>query len=105
MPETKYLFLGLPTSITPSSSKDDAIGAIQRAVKSENGTVSAFKVPDFKVGTLDGLIQQSEELSKLEGQCKGVVSKVADTLNSILDGEQDQIIKHKNVNDSMLRSS
>ena len=103
MPEkTKYLFVALPSSITPSGHKDDAIGSIQRAVRSENGLVTLFSVPDFKVGTLDGLIQQSEELGRIESLCKGVVSKVGDTLSNVLDGNNDQIIMHKNVNDSEL---
>lgn len=105
MPESsKYLFVALPSSITPSGHKDDAIGSIQRAAKSENGIVSPFNVPDFKVGTLDALIQQSEELGRLEGLCKGVVSKVGDTLSNILEGNEDQVVMHKNVNDSTLQT-
>lgn len=106
MPDkAKYLFVALPSSITPSGHKDDAIGSIQRSAKSENGIVSSFNVPDFKVGTLDALIQQSEELSRTEGLCKGVVAKVGDTLNNILEGNEDQIVMHKNVNDSTLQSN
>lgn len=103
MPDNaKYLFVALPSSITPSGHKDDAIGAIQRAVKSENGLASQFNIPDFKVGTLDALIQQSEELGRIEGLCKGVVSKVGDTLKNVLDGDEAKIVMHKNVNDSTL---
>jgi len=102
MPEkAKYLFVAVPSSITPSGHRDDAISSIQRAVKSDNGQVLPFQVPDFKIGTLDQLIQQSEELGKIEGLCKGVVSKVGDTLRNVLDGDEEQIIRHKNVNDSM----
>ncbi|KAK5937788.1 Vacuolar ATP synthase subunit C [Knufia obscura] len=103
MPDNaKYLFVALPSSITPSGHKDDAIGAIQRAVKSENGLASQFNIPDFKVGTLDALIQQSEELGRIEGLCKGVVSKVGDTLKNVLDGDEAKIVMHKNVNDKPL---
>ncbi|KAK5074042.1 Vacuolar ATP synthase subunit C [Lithohypha guttulata] len=103
MPEhAKYLFVALPSSITPSGHKDDAIGSIQRAVKTENGQVTPFNVPDFKVGTLDALIQQSEELGKIEGLCKGVVSKVGDTLRNVLEGDEEKIVMHKNVNDKPL---
>lgn len=103
MPDNaKYLFVALPCSIVPSGHKDDAIGAIQRAAKSENGLASQFSIPDFKVGTLDALIQQSEELGKIEGLCKAVVAKVGDTLKNVLEGDEEKIIMHKNVNDSML---
>ena len=101
MPDNaKYLFVAFPSSITPSGHKDDAIGAMQRAVKTENGLVSPFSVPDFKIGTLDALIQQSEELAKIEGLCKSVVSKVGDALKNVLEGDEEKIVMHKNVNDS-----
>lgn len=99
-PITKYLFVAVPSSVAPSGHKDDAIGSIQKAVNTSNGTVSQFSIPDFKIGTLDALIHQSEELSKLEGMCKGVVAKVGDTINNVLDGEEDRIAEHKMVNDS-----
>lgn len=101
MPDkAKYLFVSFPSSITPSGHKDDAISAIQRAVKSENGLASVVNVPDFKVGTLDALIQQSEELGKIEGLCKNVVAKVGDTLTNVLEGDEQKMAMHKTVNDS-----
>lgn len=102
MPDkAKYLFTAFPSSVAPSGHKDDVIGLIQRAVKSENGMVNQINIPDFKVGTLDALIQQSEELGKIEGLCKSVVSKVGDTLKNVLDGDEEQMVRHKTVNDSM----
>lgn len=98
---TKYLFVSVPASVTPSGHKDDAVASIQKAVNTSNGDVSNFSIPEFKTGTLDALIQQSEELSKLEGVCKNVVSKVGDTLKNVLDGDAEKIAMHKTVNDSM----
>jgi V-type H+-transporting ATPase subunit C len=100
MPKATYLVVSVPSSITPSGHKDDALGAIQKAVNSSYGEVSSFSVPEFKIGTLDALIQQSEDLGKLEGLCNAVVSKVGDTLKNILDGEEEKIQMHKSVNDS-----
>jgi V-type H+-transporting ATPase subunit C len=102
MPKTTYLVVSVPSSITPSGHKDDALGAIQKAVNSSYGDVSSFSVPEFKIGTLDALIQQSEDLGKLEGLCNAVVGKVADTLKNILDGDEEKIQMHKSVNDSKL---
>jgi V-type H+-transporting ATPase subunit C len=99
-PQTKYLFVAVPSSVASSGHKDDAIDTIQKAANPSNGTVSQFSSPDFKIGTLDALIQQSEELSKLEGLCKSVVSKVGDTLKNVLDGDQEKMAMHKTVNDS-----
>jgi hypothetical protein len=35
------------------------------------------------IGTLDALVQQAEELSKLEASCESVVAKVGDALKNI----------------------
>jgi V-type H+-transporting ATPase subunit C len=95
-----YLFVSVPSSITPSGHKDDAIRSLQKAVNESYGTVLPLSIPEFKIGTLDALIQQSEELAKLEGMCEGVVSKVGDTLKNILDGDEEKMAQHKSVNDS-----
>lgn len=98
---TKYLAVSVPTSITPSGHKDDAFAFLQKTVGSSNGDVLGFNIPDFKVGTLDALLQQTEELAKLEGLSNVVVGKVGDTLKNILDGDEEKIAQHKSVNDSM----
>ncbi|KEF52843.1 V-type H+-transporting ATPase subunit C [Exophiala aquamarina CBS 119918] len=99
---TKYLAVSVPSSITPSGHKDDAIAALQKAVNPSNGDVLKFNLPEFKIGTLDALLQQSDELAKLEGLCNAVVGKVGDTLKNILDGDEEKIALHKNVNDKPL---
>ncbi|KIW31554.1 uncharacterized protein PV07_03191 [Cladophialophora immunda] len=98
----KYLFVSVPSSITPSGHKDDAIASVQKAANPSNGDVLPFSIPEFKIGTLDALLQQSEELAKLAAVCHGVVGKVGDTLKNILDGDEEKIAMHKNVNDKPL---
>ncbi|KAJ9389618.1 hypothetical protein DTO063F5_2111 [Paecilomyces variotii] len=95
---TKYLLVSLPSSIAPSSHRDDALGAISSTV-ADNGTVTQFPIPEFKIGTLDALVQQADELAKLESGCQAVVSKVTDALRNILDNDEAQIEKMKTVND------
>lgn len=97
---TKYLLLSLPTSISPSGDKDEALTALRSTVTTDCGTVFPFKIPDFKIGTLDALIQQSEDLAKLESSCEGVVTKVGDSLKTILEGDEDKVAQQKTVNDS-----
>ena len=97
---TKYLFVSVPCSITPSGHKEDAIQALQRAANRDYATVSPFSIPEFKIGTLDALIQQSDDLAKLAGMCEGVVSKVGDTLRNIWEGNEEKIAQQKLVNDS-----
>jgi V-type H+-transporting ATPase subunit C len=101
MSKPKYFVVAVPSSVAPSGHKDDVLGAIQKAANPSNGDVSSFNVPEFKIGTLDALIQQSEELARLEGLCNGVVAKVGDALKNILDGDEEKIQMHKSVNDSM----
>ncbi|KAL2872019.1 H(+)-transporting V1 sector ATPase subunit C [Aspergillus lucknowensis] len=96
---TKYLLVSLPTSITPSHHHQDALDAITATVAPDNGSVAQFPIPEFKIGTLDALVQQADELAKLEAACQGVVSKVGDALRNILDGDETQIEKMKTVND------
>ncbi|KAL4742958.1 hypothetical protein BDV11DRAFT_179860 [Aspergillus similis] len=96
---TKYLLVSLPSSITPSHHRDDALDTITATVGSDNGSVAPFPIPEFKIGTLDALVQQADELAKLEAACQGVVSKVGDALKNILEGDEAQIEKMKTVND------
>jgi V-type H+-transporting ATPase subunit C len=96
---TKYLLVSLPTSISTSSDKEEALTALRSTVSSENVTVSPFKIPEFKIGTLDALVQQADDLAKLEGNCEAVVAKVGDSLRFLLEGDEDKIIQQKTVND------
>ena len=98
----KYLVVSLPSSAAPSGHKDDVLGGLQKAINPSYGEVAPFNCPSFKIGTLDALIQQSEELSRLEGLCNSVAAKVGDTLKNILDGDEDKIAMHKAVNDKPL---
>lgn len=97
----KYLLVSLPTSITPSHHRDDALDAVSATVSPDNGSVAPFPIPEFKIGTLDALVQQADELAKLEASCQGVVAKVGDALKGVLEGDETQIDKMKTVNDSM----
>ena len=97
---TKYLIVSLPTSISPSNQPDEALTALRATVTSDFGTVYPFNIPEFKIGTLDALVQQAEDLAKLEAACEGVVSKVSDSLRAILEGDEDKIAQQKTVNDS-----
>jgi V-type H+-transporting ATPase subunit C len=96
----KYLLVSLPTSISTSGDKEEALTALRSTVSSENVTVLPFKIPEFKIGTLDALVQQADDLAKLEGNCEAVVAKVGDSLRVLLEGDEDKIAQQKTVNDS-----
>lgn len=101
-PQTFFL-VSLPTSISPSGERDEALTTLRSAVNPDQGTTLPFNIPSFKVGTLDALVGQADELSKLEQGCKGVVDKVADSLRSLLDGDEEKLQQQKVVNDSIAK--
>ncbi|KAL2207389.1 ATPase, V1 complex, subunit C [Sarocladium strictum] len=99
MASTKYAVISLPLGAFDSSDKDDAVSSLKSTVSADNGTILPFNVPDFKIGTLDGLVQQADDLAKLEQNCEAVVAKVADSLRSVLDSDPDRLAQYKMVND------
>ena len=96
----KYLLVSLPTSISPTNDRDEALTALRSAVTTDYGSVFPFQIPGFKIGTLDALVQQADELSKLEAGCESVVSRVGDSLKNVLAGDEEKISQSKTVNDS-----
>jgi V-type H+-transporting ATPase subunit C len=100
---TKYMLVSLPSSISPTNDREEALTALRSTITTNNGVVIPFKIPEFKIGTLDALVQQADDLAKLETACQGVVAKVGDSLKSLLEGDEAKIAQQKTVNDSRLR--
>lgn len=96
-PSTKYILVSLPLRIFDS---EDALSSLSATVTPDNGTVLPFSIPSFKIGTLDALVQQADDLARLDAACNGVVTKVADSLRTILDGDEEKTEQQKMVNDS-----
>jgi V-type H+-transporting ATPase subunit C len=102
MPEPiKYMLVSLPTSISPTNDTEEALNDLRSNV-ADNGNVQPFKIPEFKIGTLDALVQQADDLTKLEAFCQAVVARVGDSLRSLLEGDGEKIAQQKVVNDSRL---
>jgi V-type H+-transporting ATPase subunit C len=97
---TKYVLVSLPLRIFDPSEHDDALSSLSATVTPDNGTVVPFQIPEFKIGSLDALVQQADDLVKLDAACEGVVSRVAESLKSILDANEDEVAQQKMVNDS-----
>ena len=97
---SKYLLISLPTSISPTNDHDEALTALRSAITTDYGTVFPFRIPEFKIGSLDALVQQADDLAKLEGGCEAVVGKVGDSLKTILEGDEEKVSQQKTVNDS-----
>lgn len=99
---TKYIALSLPLEAFDSSDKDDALSSLKTIINS-SGSVLPYNIPNFKIGTLDALVQQADDLGKMESTCAGIVSKIADSLKSLLGGDENKIAQHKKVNESSSR--
>ncbi|KAI0206437.1 vacuolar ATP synthase-like protein subunit C 1 [Astrocystis sublimbata] len=84
----KYALVSLPSTI-------DSL----KATVADNGSVSPFSIPNFKIGTLDALVQQADDLVKLDGACQAAVAKVADSLRTLYDGDDQKADEQKVVND------
>ncbi|PKS11847.1 hypothetical protein jhhlp_001141 [Lomentospora prolificans] len=95
---TKYILLSLPLEAFDSSDKEDAIASL-RSMTPDLGSVIPYHIPSFKIGTLDALVQQADDLAKMESTCVGVVSKVSESLKSLLGGDEGKIAQHKKVNE------
>ncbi|KAI8630395.1 vacuolar ATP synthase subunit C [Xylariaceae sp. FL1651] len=84
----KYVLISVPSTI-------DSL----KATIADNGTVVPFTVPNFKIGTLDALVQQADDLAKLDSACEALVAKVGDSLRSLYDGDDEKAAEQKMVND------
>jgi len=62
------------------------------------GIKSEMKLPELKVGTLDQLIQLSDELSKADAFGESVCRKVSGCMLDILDGDKAQASEHLRMN-------
>jgi hypothetical protein len=100
MAPTTYFLVSLPTSISQSNDKEEAFQSLRAAVSSDHGSINPFSIPTFKIGTLDALVQQADDLAKLEQGCEQVVHKIADSLKSLFDGDEEKLQAQKVVNDS-----
>lgn len=96
---TRYALVSLPLAVFDSSVRDDAISSLSATI-ADNGTVLPFQIPSFKIGTLDGLVQQADDLTKIGAACEAVVAKVADSLRSVLNNDEERMASYRMVNDS-----
>jgi len=102
----KHLIVSLPTSITPSRDQGEAFKSLRATLQPTNHGDSTypFTVPTFKIGTLDALVQQADELTKLSSDANVVVGKVGDSLGALLEGDAEKIKQQKVVGDSTFSS-
>lgn len=79
-----YLLLSLPTS---AGSKNSIYQWLETNVNSGKVELREVQFPSFKVGTLDSLVQQSEELAKLDTQLHNSIGKVLETISNLVNND------------------
>jgi len=67
-----YLLISVPTDKTETKTRQK----LENAVDKYSNKVTSFKIPALKVGTLDRLMQLSDELQKLDQLGESVVKKI-----------------------------
>ena len=89
----EYLILSLPQST-------NAQQWLEQSLNSGKQPLFKLNVPDFQSGTLDSLVQESEEISKIDQQLGGSVAKVVDIVNSVNDSKTNsRIVQSRSVFD------
>ncbi|SCU99422.1 LADA_0H19658g1_1 [Lachancea dasiensis] len=80
----QFLLLSLPVSAQPASAPGKDVGSwLQEDFCGGRPFVSAFKIPEFKIGSLDTLVLQSEELAKIDSQIGTSVAKILEILGNL----------------------
>ncbi|KAG7895575.1 hypothetical protein KL906_005028 [Ogataea polymorpha] len=84
--DANYLLISLPKST--STDKNTLKDWLQTHINGGSVELFEYQLPGFKVGTLDSLVLQSEELGRIDQQLYGSIGKVQDIMASI-HGEDD----------------
>lgn len=80
----EFILLSLPENTKPStSSSKDVDSWLQEDLIGGRVFVSDFKIPEFKIGSLDSLIVESEELAKYDAQIGGSIAKIVEILSGL----------------------
>jgi len=98
MSSRSYWLIALPTE--GGRDKNIVYQEIKSRISSASNNyadVAQFPIPSLKIGTLDALVTQSEELAKLDGVFEGVVNKIADVLKNVLQGQEDKLKEQQKV--------
>ncbi|CAN3374682.1 hypothetical protein DIURU_000078 [Diutina rugosa] len=78
MPLAKYAAISLPESTHAS-------GWLREHMQSDHSKLTSLELPQFQSGTLDSLIEGSEELGKIDSQLAGSVAKIVDIFTNVLE--------------------
>lgn len=98
--KSEFLLLSLPGNVGTSHTYDSNVDSwLVKNLIGGRAFVSEFSIPEFKIGSLDSLVLQSEELAKLDGQVSGCISKIKEILGTLPETQKNvyETIPIKNV--------
>ncbi|GMM33450.1 H(+)-transporting V1 sector ATPase subunit C [Saccharomycopsis crataegensis] len=91
-----FLIVSLPSNVAPSNNEELPL-YLEKNLIGGHGVVSKFAIPTFKIGTLDSLVQQSDELEKMDVTINGILNKIDDILNAIYDNNSGLVASSKRI--------
>ena len=91
-----FILLSLPENAKPSQNPELNVSEwLETGLISGRTFVSTFSIPDFKIGSLDTLVLQSEELAKIDSQIYASLLKIVEILHSLTDTEPSNLMINK----------
>lgn len=78
-----FLLLSLPENAKPSQNPETTVSEwLETGLITGRTFIADFPVPEFKIGSLDSLVLQSEELAKIDSQTNSSLQKISEILSS-----------------------
>lgn len=78
----EFILLSLPLNAKPANAASAETDQwLQQTLIEGRGYTSNFEIPEFKIGSLDNLIVDSEELSKIDTQVGASIAKIIEILS------------------------
>lgn len=84
----EFVLLSLPMNAQPASAPGkSATSWLHESLVGGRTFVSEFHIPEFKIGSLDTLVVQSEELAKIDSQIGSSVAKILEILGNLTESQ------------------
>ncbi|ORX84615.1 ATPase, V1 complex, subunit C, partial [Anaeromyces robustus] len=76
-------------SAPAETTKEDVVNSLRSKIAGQ-AEIRPFRLPDFKIGTLDSLVVLSDDLSKYDQSFEGITNKIAENLKTLVHGDVEQ---------------
>ena len=91
-----FIIVSLPENARPSQNPETDVSTwLETGLINGRSYVAEFPIPDFKIGSLDSLVLQSEELAKIDSQIYSSLQKIVEILHALTDTQVSSITINK----------